>query len=153
MRACLRETLSLDVLRQAVRMQEFSNGAVRNCLSAPPPSIRAQDYVFIRHLAGPSPQKANVGSMSPDLKICGWALIPHSFSVNASPAIALMFIQQWEAALPPKPLPKAMLGRILPPSLSSWPQRSGDRGHHWSYFLHFGASPKPGWLYAACTAR
>lgn len=28
-----------------------------------------------------------------------------------------------------------------------------DPGHHWSYFLHFGASPKPGWLCAGCTAR
>lgn len=141
------------MLRQAVRTQGFSNGAVKNCLSATPPSIRAQDYIFICHLAEPSPQKANVGSMPPALKICGWALIPHSFSVNASPAIALLFIQQWEAALPPKPHTTAMPGRILLPPVSSWPQWSGDPGHHWSYFLHFGASPKPGWLSAGCTAR
>lgn len=125
MRACPRETLSLDVLRQAVRMQEFSNGAVKNCLCATPPSIRAQDYVFIRHLAELSPQKANVGSMPPALKICGWALIPHSFSLNVSPTIALPFIQQWEAAVPPKNLTTATLGRILPPPISSWPQWSG----------------------------
>lgn len=49
MRACLSEIPSLGVLGQTVRMQEFSNGVVKNCLSATPPSIRAKDYVFIRH--------------------------------------------------------------------------------------------------------
>ena len=38
------------MLRQAVKTQDFSNNAVKNCLSATPPSISAQDYIFIRHL-------------------------------------------------------------------------------------------------------
>lgn len=51
MRARLRETPSLDVLRQAVGTQGFSNGAEKNHLSATPPSIRAWEYVFICHPA------------------------------------------------------------------------------------------------------
>lgn len=50
MRACLSEIPSLSVLEQTVEMQKFSNGAVKNCLSATPASIRAKDYIFIRHL-------------------------------------------------------------------------------------------------------
>lgn len=52
------------------------------------------------HAAEPLPQKANVGSMPPTLKIHGSALIPHSFSVSASSAFASLFIQQREAIYP-----------------------------------------------------
>lgn len=86
------------------------------------------------------------------LKICGSALIPHSFSVNASSAFAALFIQQWEAALPFRPCTTSMPGRILPPLTSSWLQWSGDLGHHCSYLLCFGACPKPGRLRAGCMA-
>lgn len=99
--------------------------------------------------AEPSPQKANVGSMPPALKICGSALIPHSFSVNASSAFASLFIQQWEVTHPFKPRTTSMLGRVLPPLTSSWLQQSGDLSHHCSYLLRFGASPR---LHAGSTA-
>ena len=90
--------------------------------------------------------------MPPALKICGSALIPHSFSVNASSAFASLFIQQWEATLPFRPHTTSMPGRILPPLTSSWLRHSGDLGHHCSYLLSFGASPKPGRLHVGCTA-
>lgn len=86
------------------------------------------------------------------LKICGSALVPHSFSVNASSASASLLIQQWEATLPFKPCTTSMPGRILPPRTSSWLQWSGDVGHPCSYLLRFGASPKPGRLHAGCAA-
>lgn len=85
--------------------------------------------------------------MPPALKICGSALIPHSFSVNASSAFASLFIQQWEATLY-----YINAGQSPAPLTSSWLQWSEDLGHHCSYLLRFGASPKPGRLRAGCTA-
>lgn len=90
--------------------------------------------------------------MPPALKICGSALIPHSFSINASSAFASLFIQQWDATLPFKPCTTSMPGSILPPLKPSWLRWSVDLGHHCSYLLRFRASPKPGSLHISCTA-
>lgn len=97
-------------------------------------------------------QKANVGLMPPALKMCGSALLPHSSSVNASSAFALLLRQQWEALLPFKPHAALMPSRIMPPLTSSWLQCSEDLGHPCSD-LCFGASPKPGWLQVGCMAN
>lgn len=148
MRACLRETLWQDVLSQAVRTWEFSNGAVKNCLSATPPSITGLRL-------HPSPGGAITTESQRG--------IDASCFENMCLGFDSTFI--FYKCFPSHCLAVYTAVGGCSPSQTPYYSNAGQnpaasdillasvRWGSWSYFLHFGASPKPGWPCAGCSAR